>query len=423
MNFLSFFLIFFLGYSISFSSVTKAKKNKTSKSIVIKKPSKPLSVKNLPKATTPKTKPHSPYLNIPIDIEISARQMILMDVETGTVLLEHNADEKMHPSSMTKIMTANLVMELLQSGSLNEETLFSVSQNAWRLEGSSMMLNINQKVRVIDLLKGLIIQSGNDAAVTLAEGISGTEYAFAEMMTRKANSYGATQTTFKNASGLPRTDHLTTARDLALIALHSIRDYPSYYSIYKEKFFTFNNVKQGNRNPLLYRAMNCDGIKTGSTEIAKYGLVASCLNENQRFLLVANGLESNQTRADETGALINWASRTVKNYCFFKKGQIIDRIPIYYGQENALSLTTEKDIILCLPRGKEREVKITLKYSAPLQAPIQKGVPLGTIYITAPFLSQPLIVPLVSAHTIEKGGVLKCFGDSLKYFFSRVSNK
>lgn len=362
-------------------------------------------------------KPELPGTTIPMDIEVLAKQAMLIDYQTGTVLLQKRAEEPMHPSSMTKIMTAYLAIEKIKNKIVSLETPITVSRNGWRVEGSSMFLNINDVVKVEDLLKGIIIQSGNDASVVLAEGLSGSEDAFAAEMTRRAHEMGATQTTFKNSTGLPHAEHLTTAKDLVTIAVRALKDQPEFYHLYGEKTFTYGNIPQGNRNPLLYKNIGCDGIKTGKTDIAGFGMVASCVQQGQRFILVINGLPSMQARADEATKLITWAMRTFANYQLFKAGQPIEQVPVWNGKENLLTLVVEKDAIVTLARIGRADMKVKLQYNSPIQAPISKGAEVGKIIVTSSGLPNPIEIPLVAAASVEKASFFKRFKDSVSHLF------
>ncbi len=413
-----YFLLFILVSCVSSAFAGKAPKTlaKTAqKSEVVQQTTQPSPVET----PTDSVKPESPNSTVPIDIEVLAKQAILVDYHTGTVLLQKNAEQQMHPSSMTKIMTAHLVMEKLKAGTVTPDTLLTVSKNAWRptSKESNMFLNINDKVSVLDLLKGVIIQSGNDASVALAEGLSGSEEAFAIEMTRRAHAMGATNTTFKNATGLPHPEHLTTPKDLIIMAIHALDDFPEYYHLYSEKEFAYGGITQGNRNPLLYRNIGCDGIKTGKTEIAGYGMVASCVQQGQRLILVINGMSSMQARADEAAKLITWGIRTFGNYPLFKAQQLIDQIPVLYGQENLLPITVEKDAVVTLARAGRRDMKVKLQHQSPIAAPIQKGTQVGKIIITSSTLPKPIEIPLVAAVTIEKAGFFKRLKDSMTYLF------
>ena len=224
--------------------------------------------------------------------ETGAKQVIIVDYTTGAELYGKNADEIMDPASMTKMMTIYKLFERLKNGSLSMEDTFLVSEKAWRKKGSKMFVPVGGRVSVEDLVRGIIVQSGNDASIVVAEGLSGSEAAFAEQMTAKARELGMTNTTFRNASGWPEPGHTTTARDLAILAAATIRDFPELYKYYAEMEFTFNKIKQGNRNPLLYRNTGADGLKTGHTEAAGYGLTASAVRGDQRLIVVAHGMKS-----------------------------------------------------------------------------------------------------------------------------------
>ena len=244
-------------------------------------------------------------------LDIAAREVILIDYQTWTVLEESNADKRMPPSSMSKLMTAFMLFEAIHSGELSLDDEFQVSENAWRKGGaasggSTMFLEPNTSVRVEDLLRGIIIQSGNDACIVVGENMAGSEEAFADEMTARAYELGMTNSNFTNTTGLPDPEHYTTARDLAILAKRIIVDFPEYYSLYKETEFTYNEIKQFNRNPLLYRPGGADGLKTGHTNAAGYGLTASAVRDGRRLIMVANGMESTQARSEETSRLMDW---------------------------------------------------------------------------------------------------------------------
>src|SRR5690606_24953816 len=245
-------------------------------------------------------------------LETPAREAILIDVDTRTVLFEKNSQARMPTSSMSKVLTAYLVFEAIKDGRIKLDDTLPVSEKAWRMQGSKMFVPIGEQVKVEDLLRGVIVQSGNDATVVLAEGISGTEEAFADLMNITAKKIGMNNSHFMNASGWPDPNHYSTAYDLALLAYHMITEHSDYYHYYSEKEFTFNKIKQGNRNPLLYRNIGADGIKTGHTEEAGYGLMASAVQGGRRLILVVNGLESMQQRADESARLLSWGFQNFK---------------------------------------------------------------------------------------------------------------
>jgi D-alanyl-D-alanine carboxypeptidase (penicillin-binding protein 5/6) len=361
--------------------------------------------------------PQTPYATLPLDIDVAAKQVYLVDAQTGAVLLDRGGAALMHPSSMTKIMTAYVAFRKIRENATTLQTRVKVGHEGWRVEGSSMFLNINDDISVQDLLRGLIVQSGNDASVILATHLAGSEAAFAMEMTRLAHEIGATQSTFINASGLPHENHQTTARDLATISLRLMRDFPEEYKIFGEKEFVYGNIKQGNRNPLLYNNIGClcDGVKTGHSSIAGYGMVASCLQENQRLILVINGLPSMQARADEAKKIMTWGMRTFTNTLVFKAQELIASVPVWYGAEAHVPLTVEKDVLVTVPRMHAPQAQVKIHYPSALQAPLYKGDAVGKIIITAPSLNSPIEVPLVSAVTVEPCGFWGRIRDSLTY--------
>jgi D-alanyl-D-alanine carboxypeptidase (penicillin-binding protein 5/6) len=401
---------------------TAAPKKTVKKEVIKKGQNKPKETKtsaakeSSAKAEFPSTK------GVP-EIEVKAKQAILVEDQTGIVLLQRNADELMHPSSMTKIMTVILVIEKIKAGIIKPETLITVGKEGWRVEGSSMYLNLNDQVSVLELLKGVIIQSGNDASIVLAHNLSGSETAFAFEMTRRAHELGATHTTFKNATGLPHPEHQTTARDLVILSKHAIHYHPDYYKLYSEKSFTYGKITQGNRNPLLYKNMGCDGVKTGHSDIAGYGMVASCIHEGTRYILVINGLPSMQARANEAANLMNWAMHTFSNYTIFKAQELVDEIPVWYGHENTLPITVEKDAVITLARLGRKDLKVKLIYQSPIAAPIQQGSVVGKIVVTSSTLPQPIEFPLIAAITIEESGFFKRLKDSFTYLIWGVPHE
>jgi serine-type D-Ala-D-Ala carboxypeptidase (penicillin-binding protein 5/6) len=362
--------------------------------------------------------PKQPTINQPLaslQLETLAKQVLLIDYATGVILLEKNADEPMFPSSMTKIMTAYLIFESLKQGQIQMDTAFPVSEKAWRMGGSKMFVPLNAMVRVDDLLKGIIIQSGNDACIVIAEGLGGSEENFAAAMTEKAREMGAHLTTFRNSSGWPDPDHQTTARDLAIISHRLLTDFPEFYSMFGEKEYVFNNIRQWNRNPLLYKNLGCDGIKTGHTDAGGYGIVASVLQGNRRLILVANGMPTEQARSNEVLKLLTWGLQTFDNYTLFRPGDVVDAIPVWLGTENSVEATVSQDVIMTLPRTSRKGLKVDIEYNSPASAPITKGSTLGKVIITLPSQELPIEFPLVAASSIERAGFLKKIKDSFSY--------
>ncbi|MDP3372375.1 MAG: D-alanyl-D-alanine carboxypeptidase family protein [Candidatus Paracaedibacteraceae bacterium] len=369
-----------------------------------------------PATATPAT---TPYVGLPLDIEILAREAYMVDYDTGAILLEKDATKLMHPSSMTKIMTAYLVVDKIKTGVISRDTIFTVSKNGWRVEGSSMFLNINDQVKVDDLLKGLIIQSGNDSSVILAENISGSEAAFAKEMTRRAHEMGATQTNFLNASGLPLPNHMTTAKDLAIISTYVIKDQPEFYGMYSEKEFTYGNIKQGNRNPLLSKNMGCDGIKTGHSQIAGYGVVASCVQDGKRLILVINGLKNMNERSQEAQKLITWGFRTFINKTVATSQQIVGKTKVSFGTIDEVQLIAPKAFVVTIPKAFETDMKVTYDIPESINAPITRGAVIGKATVTCGALKEPIIFDLVANINVEKAGFIKRIGQKIASIFDK----
>jgi D-alanyl-D-alanine carboxypeptidase (penicillin-binding protein 5/6) len=348
-------------------------------------------------------------------LEIQAPQAYLVDFETGTVLLEKNADQVMVPSSMSKIMTAYLVFERLKNGDAKLDDLFHVSEKAWKMDGTRMFVNLNSKVSVDDLLKGVVVQSGNDACVVLAEGLSGTEASFAEEMTRKAHEMGAKNTTFLNSTGWPDEGHVTTCKDLALMAERTIRDFPDYYTqYYALKEFKYNNINQLNRNPLLFKGIGADGMKTGHTDAGGYGLVASAKQGDRRLIMVINGLPTAKAREEEATALMNWGYNYFKNYKIFGKGDVVEMADVWGGTEKTAPLVSGETILLTLPRNQRKDLQVKVVYDSPLSAPLKAGDQVGTIEVTVPGKDVKK-TPLFVGKDVEKAWFYKRIINSIYY--------
>ncbi len=352
-------------------------------------------------------------------IETAARQAIVVDYNTGAVLLEKNADELMTPSSMSKLMTVYMVFSRLKEGSLKMTDKLPVSETAWKKHyktgGSLMFLPVHSMVTVSDLLRGVIIQSGNDACSVLAEGIAGSEEAFAEQETRKARQIGLTKSTFRNASGWPEPGHQMTARDLSVLATHLIRDFPDYYPIFGEKSFSYNNIKQDNRNPLIWENVpGADGLKTGHTEEGGYGEVGSVLRNGRRVIVVLNGLTSIKARAEESQRLIEWAFRDFDDYTLFKPGDAVTDAEVWLGTQPTVPLAVADGLTVTLPRTARHEMKVTASYDGPVPAPIKKGARIGTLTITAPGMEDQKI-PLIAAADVQKLGMVGRVGAAVKH--------
>jgi len=347
-----------------------------------------------------------------------AEYAYITDFNSGRVLLNKNGDAPMKPASMAKIMTSYLAFERIKEGSLSLDETFIVSEKAWKKGGSRTFLDPGSSVTVRDLLKGVIIQSGNDAAIALAEGLSGSEDAFADEMNDKARELGMFDTIFRNATGWPDPELTTTAHDLnllttALIKNFPVETYPELYPLFAQKTFTYNDIKQGNRNPLLYRDESADGLKTGHTQESGYGLVGTSKRGNQRIILVLNGMASKNERAQESQRLMDLMFREFKQYEFFNKGDEIDTANIWLGDKPNVKLLAGDDVHRVMSRKERRSLKVSLNWSDPIPAPLKKGDKVG--YIQLEFDGSTEQIPLVSAQDVKELGFLDRITEALKY--------
>ena len=333
-------------------------------------------------------------------VDTEAQQFILMDAGTGMVLSEKNADEPMYPASMSKIMTLYVVFEHLADGQLDLEDTFTVSKKAWRMKGSRMFLEVNTKVTVSELLRGVIVQSGNDASIVLAEGLAGSEAAFADLMNETAAELGLADSHFTNATGWPDPDHVTTARDVAELSRRIIADFPEYYPMFAEKTFTYNGIKQGNRNPLLYRYDGADGLKTGYTQASGHGLAASAKRGEQRLVLVVNGINGVDARARESERLLSFGFRAFKTYVLFRAGQVVDTFDVWFGAADALPLVAGSDIVLMMPRKSRKGMVVKIVADGPIAAPVEQGAQVATLVVSAPDV-ETREWPLLAGATVD----------------------
>jgi D-alanyl-D-alanine carboxypeptidase (penicillin-binding protein 5/6) len=347
-------------------------------------------------------------------LETTAREAIVVDATTGTVLLDKEADVSMPPASMSKIMTAYLVFERLKDGRLSLDDELLVSEKAWRKGGSKMFVKVGNRVRVEDLIQGVVVQSGNDACIVLAEAISGSEEAFAEEMTRKAAELGMTGSKFANATGWPDPEHRMTARDLAILAKRIIEDFPEYYHYFSEKEFVWNEIRQPNRNPILFSSVGADGLKTGHTEEAGYGLTASAVKDGRRLILVVSGLESEKIRAEESERLLSWGFREFGNYALVKPGEIVDEAPVWLGEKATVGAVVPDGLTLTLPRKARDQMQVKVIYDSPVPAPIAAGQEVGKLVITIPE-SAPIVVPLLANEDVANLGPIGRIRASLSY--------
>ena len=362
---------------------------------------------------------------IPAEPAINAKSWILVDASTGTVILENNADLRLPPASLAKMMTTYITSNEIKAGRMKPEDLVTISDNAWRkggakTGGSTMFLDPRSKVPVIDLMRGVIIQSGNDASIALAEHISGGEIAFADLMNQQAELLQMTNSEFKNSSGLPEEGMYSSARDLSKIANAIIKDHPTSYKIYSEKYFKHNNINQPNRNRLLWRDKSVDGLKTGRTDEAGFCLVASAEREDMRLISVVLGASNDETRSRESQRLLSYGFRYFNTQTLFKSKEIIKSdVKIWFGTEKFLNLTIEEDAILTFPRGAEDDLKAEFTIDEVIKAPVKVGDPLGLLKIS---LENELLleIPLVSSQNITKGNFISRIIDWLVLFFTNL---
>jgi serine-type D-Ala-D-Ala carboxypeptidase (penicillin-binding protein 5/6) len=346
--------------------------------------------------------------------ETLARAAILIDHDTGQVLYAKNADEPIPPASMSKLMTVLMVFERLHDGRLQLDDELTVSEKAWRMGGSKMFVEVGKRVAVKDLLRGIIVQSGNDACIVVAESLAGSEEAFAEQMTARAHELGLSQTTLKNASGWPDPGHVMSVRDLATLAGIIISEYPEYYEMFSETEFEFNGIRQYARNPLLRGDVGADGLKTGHTEDAGYGLTASATRDGRRLILVVAGLESPGQRARESERLLEHGFRDFKAYELFHAGQTVESAPVWLGDQETVPLITDQSVVLTLTPEARRALEVKVVYDGPVPAPVALGAPVAQLEITAPGI-EPRRVPLIAGEEIQEAGLLGRMSSALGY--------
>jgi D-alanyl-D-alanine carboxypeptidase (penicillin-binding protein 5/6) len=352
--------------------------------------------------------------------QTTAPTAILMDAATKGILFEKNADELTAPASMTKTMTAEIVFDEIKNGRLNMDTEFTISENAWRKGGggsggSAMFARVNTNVRLEDLLRGLIVQSGNDAAIAIAEGISGTEESFARRMTERARQLGMTNSTFKNATGYGHPEQKVTVSDLAKLALHIIETYPDLYKMFGEREFTWNKIRQQNRNPLLTMDIGADGLKTGNIDESGYGLIGSAVQNDQRLIVVVNGLKTAKDRANEARKLLDWGFRAFESRQLFAEGQVVGEAQVFGGTSRSLPLVANKPVRVLVHRGEGERVTARIVYTGPLKAPIQKGAEVARLQVNRGDM-QALSMPLYANEDVHEGTLSQRALDGLLEF-------
>ena len=353
---------------------------------------------------------------------IQARTGILVDYHSDEILFELDPDAQIYPASMTKIMTAIIAFDLIKANKLSLDDQFTVSENAWRLSQagySSMFIMINDQVSVENLLKGIIIASGNDACVALAEGIAGSEQNFADMMNEKAGEIGMTSTNFTNSSGINEPDNISTARDIALMSKYLIKNYPNYYELFAEKTFTWDRtggepIKQGNRNPLLYKNVGVDGVKTGYLAVEKYSLASSMRKNERRIIAVASGFETKNLRSSQSLKLLNWGFRNTNTFEISKKDETFFEIDTWLGVKPKIKATTKEDFYVTINKKDIRYLTVSLDYKGPIQAPIYKDTEIAKIIVTQKDNTIKEI-SLYAAEDVKKVNFFKSLITSLNY--------
>ena len=354
---------------------------------------------------------------VPAPPQVAAKNYLLIDFDSGRILAEKDADVQIEPASITKLMTSYLVYSELEAGRLSMDEQVLISEKAWRMGGSRMYLEVGSKVSVELLLKGLIIQSGNDASVALAEHIAGGEDAFVGMMNQYAANMGMSSTHYKNSTGWPDVEHLTTARDIATLAEAFIRDFPEHYKGYSEKVFTYNNIKQYNRNKLLWRDKTVDGLKTGHTESAGYCLVASAKRADMRLISVVLGTSSEDARASVSQSLLNYGFRFYETHKLYAAGELLNESRVWKGDKETVALGLANDMYVTIPRGSYKKMDALMDVDANITAPLKKGSHLGEVRITLND-KELSTMPLVSLQRVEEGSVFQIAKDYILQMFN-----
>lgn len=352
---------------------------------------------------------------IPKAPELDASAYMLVDATNGQVLIEKNADERLAPASLTKMLTSYIAIHELDLGHVEEDTMVPISVEAWQMGGSKMFVREGTEVPLIDLLRGIIVQSGNDASLAVAEYFSGAEEEFAALMNSFAERFGMYDSHFVNATGWPAKNHYTTARDMSTLALHIINDHPQYYPLYAEKYYEYNNIRQPNRNRLLWRDPSVDGLKTGHTDEAGYCLVASAQRDETRFIAVVMGARSDESRARETQKLLSYGFRYFESRNIYQAGEVLKTAPVWLGQEESIDLGLNEDVFLTLPRGSKGELNVKLRIDETLKAPIDKGQELGQLTISRDgvVLAEK---PLLAQAEVKQAGFFSRMWDHIKLF-------
>jgi D-alanyl-D-alanine carboxypeptidase (penicillin-binding protein 5/6) len=353
---------------------------------------------------------------IPQQPEIKASSFILMDFDSGRILAQKEPDKRVEPASITKLMTAYLVDKALAAGDISLNDTPTISEKAWRMKGSKMFIEVGKQVAVEDLIKGMVIQSGNDATVALAEHVAGSEQAFAEYMNHQAAQLGMNNTQFRNSTGWPDPDHYSTARDIAILSRAVIRDFPEGYQYYREKEYTFNDIRQFNRNRLLWRDESVDGLKTGHTEAAGYCLASSAKRGDMRLIAVVLGTDSDKARTQNSQTLLNYGFRFFESQRLYQANESLKQARVWYGDQEQVSLGVGQDVFVTIARGRYKDLDAMIEIDQQISAPIALGQELGRLVVK---LDDEEIVsqPLVALQTVNDGGLVQKAIDSIKLMF------
>ena len=365
------------------------------------------------------TQAYSAARLIPSEPQIAATAYVVMDADTGRVIASKNLHEKFAPASLTKMMTAYILEYELDKGNVSKDDLVLISEKAWRTQGSRMFIREGTQVLLGDLMKGIIIQSGNDASVAVAEHIAGSESAFSDLMNQHAKLLGMQNSQFMNATGLPADNHYSTASDLAVLAKAIIQRYPEHYSVYSEKYFTYNKIRQPNRNKLLWRDKTVDGLKTGHTQEAGYCLVASAKRDNMRLISVVLGTKNEEARARESQKLLSYAFRYYRTHKLYESNVVLNTAKVWSGTHDQLRLTITEPLSVTIPRGHADSLQATMDVDRVIKAPVAKGQEVGKVRV---MLDGDLVaeVPLVALDTIPEAGLIKRLWDAIMLFFSSL---
>jgi len=337
-------------------------------------------------------------------LDTTAAWAYIIDFNTASVLLDKQGDVQMPPSSMTKLMTAYIVYSKLKAGELRLDQTLPVSETAWRMQGSKMFVELGASIKVEDLIRGMIIQSGNDACLVLAEGIAGSESQFVDQMNQMAKKIGLTNSYFKNCTGWPDPEHHMSAHDIAILARRIIKDFPEYYHFDSEKTFTYHGIVQYNRNPLVQRGL-ADGLKTGHTDAGGFGVVGSAEHNGRRVIMVLNGMPTGKARVEESIRLMSWAFANFENVTLFSASDVIDKAPVWLGTKPTVPLMGGEDVVMTLPHGWRSRIKVQVHYQSPIPAPIYRGDVVGTLTIGGERLPQAQI-QLLAGEDVQRLGVL-----------------